>query len=130
MSRKSALIISVSLVLLFALALGISLSVRSGREGMEVVPQRKASAEQILQGGDPAEREAPVMPGDVIDLNTADAQALQRLPGIGEKLAGAILAYRDAHGPFRTPEDLKKVEGIGEETYARISIYLTTGDGS
>ena len=130
MSRKSALIISVSLVLLFTLALGISLLVRSGREGMEVVTQRKASEEEILQGGDPAEKEGPVMPGDVIDLNTADAQTLQRLPGIGEKLAAAILAYRDAHGPFRTLEDLKKVEGIGEETYARISIYLTTGDGS
>jgi competence protein ComEA len=130
MSRKNTLIVSFSLVFLFALLLGISLLVRSSREGMEVVTQRKASEEAILQGGDPLETPAPVMPGDVIDLNTADAETLQRLPGIGEKLAGAILAYRDAHGPFREPEELKNVEGIGEEIYSRISMYIAAGDGS
>ena len=130
MSRKTALIVSFSLLLLFALLLGISLLVRSGREGMEVRTQRKASAERILQGGDPLETAAPVMPGDRIDINAADAETLQRLPGIGEKLAGAILAYRDANGPFPGPEAIRNVEGIGEGLYSRISPYLTAGDGS
>ena len=130
MSRRNTLIVSVSLVFLFALLLGILLLIRSSREGMEVLTQRKASEEAIQQGGDPLETPAPVMPGDVIDLNTADVETLQRLPGIGEKLAGAILSYREVHGPFRNITELKSVEGIGEEIFARISPYLTAGDGS
>jgi competence protein ComEA len=129
-SRKTALIVSFSLLVLFAMLLGISLLVRSGREGMEVRTQRKVSEERILQGGNPLETAAPVMPGDRIDINTADAETLQRLPGIGEKLAEAILTYRNAHGPFPGPEALKNVDGIGEELYSRISPYLTAGDGS
>ena len=72
MSRRNTLIVSVSLVFLFALLLGILLLIRSSREGMEVLTQRKASEEAIQQGGDPLETPAPVMPGDVIDLDIRD----------------------------------------------------------
>ena len=49
-----------------------------------------------------------------IDLNTATAEELMTLPNIGEKRAAAIIADREANGPFRVPEDLTRVDGIGE----------------
>lgn len=53
-------------------------------------------------------------PDGKIDLNTATAEELVTLPGIGEKRAAAIIADREANGPFRVPEDLTRVDGIGE----------------
>ena len=53
-------------------------------------------------------------PDGKIDLNTATAEELVTLPGIGEKRAAAIIADREANGPFRMPEDLTRVDGIGE----------------
>ncbi|WP_297289989.1 ComEA family DNA-binding protein [uncultured Flavonifractor sp.] len=53
-------------------------------------------------------------PDGKIDLNTATAEELMTLPGIGEKRAADIIADREANGPFRMPEDLARVDGIGE----------------
>ena len=55
-----------------------------------------------------------LLPGEKIDLNTADQYDLRRLPGIGEKRAQAILDWREEHGPFSYVEDLIQVPGIGE----------------
>ena len=50
-----------------------------------------------------------------VDLNSADAETLAReLKGIGPARAAAIVAWRDANGPFRAPEDIVLVQGIGE----------------
>jgi competence protein ComEA len=51
-----------------------------------------------------------------VDINTADAQTLQTLDGIGPAKAQAIIEYRQANGPFKSVEDLAKVQGIGEKT--------------
>jgi competence ComEA-like helix-hairpin-helix protein len=55
-------------------------------------------------------------PAGRVDVNTADAAALDGLPGIGPKLAEAIIAERAQNGPFRYPEDLLAVRGIGAKT--------------
>jgi competence protein ComEA len=57
---------------------------------------------------------------EVVDLNTADATALESLPGIGPALAERILAWRDEHGGFRSVEDLLEVSGIGEGRFAEL----------
>ena len=49
-----------------------------------------------------------------INLNTADAETLMRLPGIGEKRATAIVAYREEHGPFASPDELVEISGISQ----------------
>ena len=50
-----------------------------------------------------------------VNVNTADASTLaSELDGIGPAKAEAIVEYRQKNGPFRTPEDLLKVQGIGE----------------
>lgn len=55
-----------------------------------------------------------------LNVNTANAERLQTLPGIGPALAERIVADREAHGPFRTPEDLLRVPGIGPKRWERI----------
>ncbi|WP_260258909.1 ComEA family DNA-binding protein [Vibrio intestinalis] len=56
----------------------------------------------------------------VVNVNQASAQELaDLLKGIGLKKAQAIVDYRDANGPFKKPEELAKVKGIGEATVAK-----------
>ncbi len=53
-----------------------------------------------------------------VNINTADAKTLAReLVGIGPAKAEAIIKYRTEKGPFKSPDELKKVEGVGEATY-------------
>lgn len=61
----------------------------------------------------------------LIDINTASASRLDELPGIGPGKAQAIVEYRQAKGPFRTPEELKNVKGIGQKTYDGLKDRIT-----
>ena len=68
-----------------------------------------------------------LLEGEVIDLNTASAADLTRLPGIGEKRAQAIVDYRESSGPFQSVEELTEVKGIGEGILAQVYDYVTVG---
>lgn len=50
----------------------------------------------------------------VVNINTANATELEALPGIGAKKAQAIVEYRTKNGPFKSVDDLEKVNGIGK----------------
>lgn len=75
-----------------------------------------------------AEEQMPEAAGP-IDINTADAAALQTLSGIGETKAAAIIAHREANGPFATVDDLQNVKGIGEKTLEKLKEHITVGAG-
>jgi len=61
-----------------------------------------------------------------IDINEASATEIRdALPGIGEKLAMRIVAYRDEHGPFETANDLTRVPGINEKRISRMASRLS-----
>ncbi|GJQ30719.1 MAG: hypothetical protein HBSAPP03_26030 [Phycisphaerae bacterium] len=60
-----------------------------------------------------------------INLNTATQAELELLPGIGEKSAQRIIAYRAAKGRFMSIADLDKVEGIGPKILARLAPLVT-----
>ena len=62
-----------------------------------------------------------------VDLNTATAQELMVLPGIGEGLARRIIEYRERYGPFPDISALTEVKGIGEKLFAEIADYITVG---
>jgi competence protein ComEA len=66
----------------------------------------------------------PLAEGERIDPNRADVPDLRRLPGVGESVARAVIASREREGPFRRPEDLERVRGIGPATVARLSAHL------
>lgn len=69
-----------------------------------------------------------LLPGERIDLNTAPAVELTRLPQIGEKRAVAIVAWREEHGPFQSIDQLTEVSGIGPGILGQISDYITVSD--
>ena len=61
----------------------------------------------------------------LVNINTADSETLQTLPGIGEKKAADIIAYREEHGAFSSTEDLKNISGIGDSTFEKLSPHIT-----
>ena len=75
----------------------------------------------------PQDEVAP--PFEPVDLNTADAAELDTLPGIGEALAGRIIAYREANGPFGSIEEIMEVSGIGEAKFAELEDRVTVDNG-
>ena len=76
-------------------------------------------ADDVFAAAETGESSQPEENGKV-NLNTADAAALQTLSGIGESKAQAILAYREEHGGFSSIEELMDVPGIKENTFIKI----------
>ena len=64
-------------------------------------------------------------PASAIDLNTATAQELESLPGIGPVMAGRIIAHREANGPFASVDGVENVPGIGPKTLESIRPMVT-----
>ena len=85
----------------------------------------------LLMLGGPAfaaDKPAPMAPMSV-NINTANANTLAvALDGVGEQRAKAIVEYREAHGPFRTVDDLAQVKGIGERVVAQNRTRLKVTD--
>jgi competence protein ComEA len=52
-----------------------------------------------------------------ININTASAEELTQLKGVGPKYADAIVKYREDKGKFKSPEDIMNVPGIGQKTF-------------
>ena len=62
-----------------------------------------------------------------IDINTASAEELARLTGVGPSHAAAIVAYREINGPFKEPEDLMQVPRIGQKTFEKNKDLIVVG---
>jgi competence protein ComEA len=94
-------------------------------EGQHVYVPHQGEDEPPVQppAGQPA---GPETAGGKVNINTADAAALESLPGIGPSLAQRILDYRQAHGPFAQIEGIQDVSGIGPATFAKIRDLITT----
>lgn len=63
---------------------------------------------------------------DAVNINTATVGELERLPYIGRATAESIVAFRETHGPFRRPEHLMLIRGVGETRYLEIRHLLRT----
>lgn len=84
------------------------------------MPPIQGPAPALLDGSAPdGGANAHEAAGDVVFVNRATVDELRRLPGVGPKRAGAIVALRDRLGGFRRAEDLLRVRGVGRKTLAR-----------
>lgn len=70
----------------------------------------------------------PAFAAGPVDINTASAQEIaDGLHGIGLSKAEAIVAYRDAHGPFASADELVNVKGVGDKTVERNREVIVVG---
>ena len=117
----------------FALVCGTWFLARtSSPEPYRVNTAQRPIAEEVVspEGAEGGEDPRPdsLLPGERIDVNTADIYDLQRLPGIGEKRAQDIIAWREERGPFQSLDELTNISGIGPATLDGIRDYATAGN--
>lgn len=110
---RSAMLLAVT-CLLVGLVIGLSLGKQSH------VPLSITSTSRLVA-------DTPQTITLLVNINTASAEQLTALPGIGERYAQNILDYREENGPFETKESLLNVEGIGQNRLEAILDYITVG---
>jgi comEA protein len=110
---------------------GIPLSGRLLPQSLTDLWVAYAAAQETLTPVQPV-RLYPATPGIVrrqsggpVNINTADAELLQTLPGVGPKTAERIIEYRETAGRFRTVDEIQNVKGIGPKRYERIKALIT-----
>jgi len=64
---------------------------------------------------------------EMVNINTASKEELMQLEGVGTVTAGKIVEYREAKGPFKAPEDLMNVKGIGPSILEKNKDRITVG---
>lgn len=75
--------------------------------------------------GKPQKLSPAYLAGHPVNLNSATAEQLQALPGVGPVMADRIIAYRQENGRFQTPDDLENVKGIGDKKMAKLHALVT-----
>lgn len=94
-------------------------------DGQQIyVPTQEEAEAGINSAGNvsvqPGSQETADSANGVVNINTADAETLKTLSGIGDAKAQAILSYREEHGAFASAEDIMQVPGIKESTFLAI----------
>ncbi len=87
--------------------------------------EAKSGQLSVTEVGDEASVGGTSATGGLININTATAEQLTNLSGIGQTRAESIVAYRQKNGNFSSKEDLKNVSGIGDSTYEKIQDQIT-----
>jgi len=94
---------------LFLLAFGLLLS--CARHGSQAYSPRKSEISTSTSA---------------VNINTADANELQRIPGIGPVSAKKIVDHRDRYGPFGRPEEILIIDGISEKRFRELRSFILT----
>lgn len=127
MKNKVSVLLAVVTALFvgFTLGLFVGRNTGSGTVTLAVSPQMQtAPTTAATAAAETVPEETVSFP---VNINTADADTLTALPGIGQVLAERIVAYRRQNGPFRVIEEITKVEGIGEKKAEAILELITVG---
>ena len=128
-TEKAAILLT---LLFLVFTLGVHWGAGRIRDSFTITTQSEAPARQMASDAAAnmaeTQRETPpdeAAAGSKININTAGLDELMRLDGIGEKLAGRIIADREENGDFARIEDIMRVSGIGEVTYMNICGDIT-----
>lgn len=90
------------------------------RRGLALVAALMLALAGVAQAADTVERLS-----GVVNLNTADAEQLQMLPGVGEKRAASIIEIRSSKGGFKSVDEIVEVKGVGDALLQRLRPHLT-----
>lgn len=127
MKNKISVLLAAVTVLFVGFTLGLFVGRNSGSGAvtLAVSPQMQtAPTAAATAAAETVPEETVSFP---VNINTADADTLTALPGIGQVLAERIVAYRRQNGSFRAIEEITKVEGIGEKKAEAILELITVG---
>lgn len=86
-----------------------------GKPDLIAVPDKELPHKRQLVKNKPA----------LLNINTASAQELQTLSGIGPQMAQRIIEYREEHGNFTSVDVLTKVKGLGEKTLEKLKPFIS-----
>jgi competence protein ComEA len=121
---------------LLLLVLAAARAILTGPPGLSVLPDGRADnqlpvlLEEARETRDAQSRRSePLGAQETMDPNRSGEEELDRLPGVGPRVAEAIIRHRAEKGGFRRPEDLLDVPGIGPATLARIRPHLDLSRG-
>ena len=115
------------LALVFALASFSWFFWQNQRQEMQMVSLSQSDVQE--EEATVPENPAPgTLPGEKLNINTASAADLTRLPGIGQGRAEAIVTYRETVGTFASIEEIMHVSGIGEGIYSKLADYIVVAD--
>jgi len=89
-----------------------------------MIPSRRFVSSLVLMGVLLSSMAFAAESRRVVNVNTADTTQLALLPRVGPAVAQRIVDFRKENGPFKSPEDLMLVQGIGEKTYQLIKPYV------
>lgn len=118
-------IAAVALTLLFiAFTAGVNYGGGRSRDSYTIITEK---SEETPAPSEPDSAAEPENADGLININTASEQELTRLNGIGEKLAGRIVEYRETNGDFADVRDITRVQGIGSGVYEKIKDSITVG---
>ena len=123
LKRLAVFVIPALALLACGVMLGIFLM--QTRTAGTISVQRAAPEEAAESTQTVAEEAVDATADDRLDLNTATAEELQELPGIGEVIAQRIIDYRELCGRFLDPEQLMEVDGIGQAKYEKLRELVT-----
>ncbi|SEJ90827.1 competence protein ComEA [Propionispira arboris] len=90
------------------------------KDGMQVVVPEKLAGNSSGNEGQSKAATPAGSSSNLININTADAKELDRLPGVGPAMAQRIIEYRITSGAFQAIEDLKKVHGMGATKFEKL----------
>jgi competence protein ComEA len=95
-------------------------------DGQQIIvgaPPITSSSSKSKKSGGTSAAQGKITKG-TININTATVAQFEQLPGVGAVMAARIFAYRSAHGPFATIDDLTKVSGMGKSKFANLKSFV------
>lgn len=127
MKNKVSVLLAAVTVLFVGFTLGLFVGRNSGSGTVTLAVPAQMRTAPTAAATAPAQTVPEETVSFPVNINTADADTLAALPGIGRVLAKRILAYRQQNGSFRVVEEITNVEGIGEKKAEAILELITVG---